>query len=310
MAVAEVDESVAPAPAAGPRYRPILKWAGGKSRLVKQLLDHLPREIDTYFEPFVGGGAVFFALASEQRFKRAVLADLNPELIDVYRGVRKDVGGVIKLLQDYRRRHDEATYYETREQSPKSLDLVQRAARLIYLNKTGYNGLYRVNRRGQFNVPFGRYDNPAICDEARLRAAAEALRRRSVSIQVADFEQVSAGARPGDAVYFDPPYLPVSRTANFTAYHSESFGKAEHQRLALTFKGLTRRRVAALLSNSAGDETEELYRGAGIDVDHVYVSRPINSKSTARGGVAELVVSNRRALATRPRTARAKKSGP
>lgn len=296
MASGDVDDALPSAAASGPRYRPILKWAGGKSRLLEPLLDRLPRAIATYYEPFVGGGAIFFALASEGRFKRAVLADVNGDLIDVYRGVRKDVAAVIRLLRDYRRRHNEETYYATRERDPRTLDLVERAARLIYLNKTGYNGLYRVNRAGQFNVPFGRYANPSICDEPRLIAAAEALRRRGVSIQVADFQEVSKEAKPGDAVYFDPPYVPISRTASFTAYQRESFGAAEHQRLADTFKALTRRRVDAVLSNSYGRQTARLYRGPGIELERVFVGRPINSKSTARGNVAELIVCNRRAV--------------
>ena len=300
MALGDADDPLDARDAAlGRRYRPILKWAGGKTRLVTQILQHLPSAIGTYFEPFVGGGAVFFALAGERRFKRAVLADLNGDLVDVYRGVRKDVSAVVRLLKGYRRRHDEETYYLTRQRDPRTLDLVERAARLIYLNKTGYNGLYRVNRSGQFNVPFGRYDNPAICDEPRLRAAAEALRRRSVSIQVADFEEVTEQAEAGDAVYFDPPYVPLSKTANFTAYHREIFGSEEHVRLAVTFKRLTRRRVPAVLSNSSSEETERLYRGRGVQIERVLVARPINSKSSARGNVAELIVNNRRAITKR-----------
>jgi DNA adenine methylase len=282
-----------------PRLRPILKWAGGKSRLVSRIVQRLPERIDTYYEPFVGGAAVFFALASQGRFKRAVLGDLNRDLVDVYKGVKEDVDGVIQLLEDYRRRHSRETYYETRQLDPATLELPARAARLIYLNKTGYNGLYRVNRSGQFNVPFGRYENPSICDEPRLRAAAEVLRRRSVSIKVGDFEKLSQGAEAGDAVYFDPPYVPVSKTASFTNYHSASFGDEEHLRLASTFKQLTLRKVAAVLSNSGGKATRLLYRGPGIEVEEVLVARSINSKSTARGNVTELLVSNQKAVSGR-----------
>ncbi len=279
-----------------PRFRPILKWAGGKTRLVARIVSRLPAQIDTYYEPFVGGAAVFFALASEKRFKRAVLGDKNRDLIDVYKGVKADVEAVIVLLRDYTRRHDQRTYYQTRELDPATLTLPERAARLIYLNKTGYNGLYRVNRAGQFNVPFGRYENPTICNEPRLRAAAEALRGRGVSIKVADFEKLTRGAEPGDAVYFDPPYVPLSKTASFTGYHSESFGQLEHQRLAGAFKELTRRKVAVVLSNSGSKETKALYESLGVDVERVLVTRPINSKATARGSVAELIVSNREAV--------------
>jgi DNA adenine methylase len=281
---------------AAPRFRPILKWAGGKSRLVPLILGRLPQQIGTYYEPFVGGGAVFFALAAEKRFKRAVLGDKNRDLIDVYKGVKSDVDAVIGLLRDYTQRHDEDTYYATRDLQPDTLDLAERAARLIYLNKTGYNGLYRVNRQGHFNVPFGRYDNPKICNEPRLRAAAEALRGRGVSIKVADFEALSERAEPGDAVYFDPPYVPLTKTASFTGYHSESFGAEEHRRLASTFEALTRRKVVAVLSNSGGKETERLYEKKGIEVERVLVSRPINSKSSARGAVTELLVSNGKKL--------------
>ncbi|HTV24825.1 MAG TPA: DNA adenine methylase [Polyangiaceae bacterium] len=276
--------------------RPILKWAGGKTRLVPRILALLPAQIETYYEPFVGGAAVFFALAAEKRFKRAVLGDKNRELIDVYKGVKADVDGVITLLTDYARRHDEETYYQTRELDPSTLDLSERAARLIYLNKTGYNGLYRVNRQGRFNVPFGRYDNPKICNEPRLRAASEALRARGVSIKVADFEALSERAEPGDVVYFDPPYVPLTKTASFTGYHSESFGEEAHRRLAGAFASLTRRKVAAVLSNSGGEETKKLYAGKKVDVEMVMVGRPINSSAGKRGAVAELVVSNTRGL--------------
>jgi DNA adenine methylase len=279
-----------------PRFRPILKWAGGKSRLVARILPRLPEQIQTYYEPFVGGGAVFFALASRGRFKRAVLADLNQDLIDVYKGVQADVSSVIRLLEEYRQRHNRETYYETRQLDPRTLELAERAARLIYLNKTGYNGLYRVNRAGQFNVPFGRYDKPNICDEGRLRAAAEALRRRGVSIKVADFESISRKAKPGDAVYFDPPYVPLSKTANFTGYHSAVFGPEEHRRLAAAFQDLTLRQVAAVLSNSDAKSTRLLYKRSGVEIERVLVTRPINSKSSARGDVGELLVSNHKAL--------------
>jgi DNA adenine methylase len=286
MVLAGADEPI--------RLRPILKWAGGKARLVSQILERLPPEIGTYYEPFVGGAAVFFALASAGRFKRAVLSDLNHDLVDVYRGVKKDVGGVIRLLTDYRKRHDRDTYYATRELDPKSLDLVQRAARLIYLNKTGYNGLYRVNRSGQFNVPLGRYENPSICDEPRLRAAALALKR--VTLKVMDFADASHAAKRGDAIYFDPPYVPLSKTSSFTGYHSEAFGEEEHQRLADTFTDVTRREIAAVLSNSDNRTTRRLYKGPAFDLERVLVTRPINSKASARGTVAELLVSNRKSL--------------
>jgi DNA adenine methylase len=282
--------------------RPILKWAGGKSKLVPQILARLPETIATYHEPFVGGAAVFFALASRQRFKRAVLSDANQELVDVYRGVQKNVSAVIKLLSGYEQRHCRDVYYETREQTPSKLDLYERAARLIYLNKTGYNGLYRVNQSGQFNVPMGRYTNPTICDQPRLRAAARAL--KSVKLELGDFGRVLSDAQPGDAVYFDPPYVPLSKTSSFTAYHSEAFGDDEHRRLADVFALLTVRGIRAVLSNSNTPLTRKLYPSSEFYVEHPLVARAINSKSALRGEVKELLVSNAEHVENAPKRRR------
>ncbi len=267
------------------RPQPLLKWAGGKRQLAVTILSRLPERIDTYYEPFVGGGAVFFALAAEQRFRRAVLSDRNPELVCVYLAVQSDVESVIDELS--RMRHTEAEYYRIRELRPRSA--ARRAARVIYLNKTGYNGLYRVNRSGQFNVPFGRYENPRICDADNLRLAARALER--VEIGVGDFAATAERARPGDAVYFDPPYLPVSKTASFASYHSEPFGLREHQRLAALFGELERRGVSAVLSNSDTAETRELY--SAFDCEIVRARRAINSNAGRRGAVTELLVRTR-----------------
>ena len=264
------------------RPQPVLKWAGGKRRLVPDILAALPREIDTYYEPFVGGGAVFFALAAEGRFQRAVLSDRNSELIQMYAAIRDDVESVIAALSDMR--HSEEEYYRIRALRPRTL--ARKAARIIYLNKTGYNGLYRVNRSGEFNVPFGRQERPNICDADNLRAVAQVL--QGVEVLVSDFESVVAGARPGDAVYFDPPYMPVSTTAKFTSYHSEPFGNDEHHRLARLFGDLAARRVAVVLSNSDTKETRALYGSFKPRV--VHASRPINSNASARGPVAELLV--------------------
>jgi DNA adenine methylase len=277
--------------------RPILKWAGGKSQLVEPILARLPKRIETYYEPFVGGAAVFFALAKERRFARAVLADTNPDLVDVYLAVKKDVTGVIAALKKLRAAHSEQHYYEVRKTKPRAR--VERAARIIYLNKTGFNGLYRVNRSGQFNVPFGRYANPTVVDEPNLRAAAQAL--ASAAIEVADFETICARARPGDAVYLDPPYVPVSKTAYFTAYARSPFGMDEHRRLARVFAELAEREVLALLSNSHTPETCELY--APWHCETIDVPRMINSRGDARGPVPELLVTARPAA---PRRARAR----
>jgi len=267
--------------------RPVLKWAGGKSRSLPQILVELPAEIETYYEPFVGGAAVFFALASAGRFKRAVLSDRNADLVGVYEAIRDDVGAVIRALKGFKHNSDE--YYRVRAMDPEKLKPAKRAARTIFLNKTGYNGLYRVNSKGQFNVPFGRYKRPNFCDKENLEAAARAL--ASADLRIADFAAVCAKAKPGDAVYFDPPYDPVSKTSNFTAYHHEDFGTEEHQRLAEMASKLARRGVSIVLSNSATSFTKSLYRD--LSVSEISVSRPINSKASGRGAVQELLVTSR-----------------
>jgi DNA adenine methylase len=262
---------------------PFLKWAGGKRQLVQKILALAPPRIETYFEPFVGGGAVFFALAAEKRFKRAVLGDANEELILCYGEIKRDVEGVIRVLQTHR--YDKAYYYALRDRDVTAMSPPERAARLIYLNRCGYNGLYRVNRAGKFNVPFGRYTNPLICDVAKLRAAHEALRRTKLVSQ--DFARTLRTANKGDFVYLDPPYVPLSATASFTAYAKTPFDLSEQARLAKELRELGRRRVAALLSNSDCAETRELYPSHREEVP---VRRAINSVATGRGSVGELLV--------------------
>lgn len=266
----------------------MLKWAGGKAQLTTLILGRLPQRINTYHEPFFGGGAVFFALARQKRFDKAVISDVNPELIDVYRGVRDDVEGVVRRLRKMQCNEEE--FYRVREQKPTSL--AGRAARTIYLNKTGYNGLYRVNRSGGFNVPFGRHDNPTICDEPNLRLVSTVL--ASVELLVEDFESVVERIRPGDAVYLDPPYLPVSKTAHFTSYDRHPFRLQEHERLARIFDAISARGVPAVLSNSCTPESKRLYEAHRIEFP--LVARAINSDSKKRGKIKEILVSNQAIL--------------
>lgn len=266
------------------RLRPILKWAGGKRSLADRILDELPEQIETYYEPFVGGAAVFLALAEAKRFRRAVITDKNRELINLYQVVRDHLVKLLKALEGLQEHTSEDDYYEIRAQTGGTK--VERAARLIYLNKTGYNGLYRVNSKGGFNVPYGRYKRPRIYDPDRLTAAAMAL--DGVEIRVADFEEACKDAKRGDAVYLDPPYLPLSKTASFSAYHSEAFGLPEHERLAKVFAKLQKRGVAAVLSNSATPDTRRLFQA--FKCSDVSVRRPINSVASRRGAVSELLV--------------------
>jgi DNA adenine methylase len=265
---------------------PFLKWAGGKGQLQDLILRRLPLRIACYFEPFVGGGAIFFALAAQKRFRRAVLADRNAPLIDCYRAVRDEVESVIRELRKHR--YEKEYFYEVRAIDPETLDLAARAARIIFLNRTCFNGLYRVNRSGRFNVPFGRYVNPTLCNAEGLRAASAAL--QGVELVTADFEEVLASARPGDAVYFDPPYFPLSATSSFTAYDPYPFRAEDHRRLARVHRSLGERGVFALLSNSDCPFTRALFEG--LPVETVRASRAINSVATRRKKISELLVGN------------------
>lgn len=266
---------------------PILKWAGGKGRLLTQLVPLLPPGCDLmrHVEPFVGGGAMFFARAPE----RALLADVNPALIRTYETVRDDVEAVIGRLRALAARHDSARYYRVRARyNTADLDDAEHAATFLYLNKTCFNGLHRVNRKGEFNVPAGRYSNPRILDEGALRAASVALAR--AEIRNASFESLLEHARPGDFVYFDPPYEPVSRTASFTSYAQDGFSSEDQARLRDVYRELDRRGCKLMLSNSDVPLIRELYRGYSLDV--VSAPRAINSNGGARGRVPELVVRN------------------
>ncbi len=269
--------------------RPFLKWAGGKGQLIGQLLSRRPAAFGAYHEPFAGGGALFFALYRENllRGKKVVLSDVNAELVETYQAIRNQVTKVIELLEEHKARHSKEHYYEVRNLQPVDLrHKAERAARMIYLNKTGFNGLYRVNSKGQFNVPLGRYTNPPICDEVNLRAASRALRQ--AEIKRAPFDEVLDRAGAGDFVYFDPPYVPVSATANFVAYAKDGFGQGDQARLAEVFAELQRRGAHVMLSNSDTQPVRELY--SDFRQDKVLARRQVNSRKDRRGPVGELVV--------------------
>ncbi|MGD0677028.1 MAG: DNA adenine methylase [Polyangiaceae bacterium] len=261
--------------------RPFVKWAGGKRQLLPALMNHVPARYGRYYEPFLGGAAFFFAL----RPSRAVLADTNARLIRAYKGVRDDVDAVIALLETYP--HDADFFYRLRGCDIDDRPDAVVAAWFIYLNRVAYNGLYRVNRSNRFNVPFGRYANPTICDTPNLRACSEAL--QGVELRIADFDDGLRGARPGDFVYLDPPYDPLSATASFTAYTSSGFGPQEQVRLRNVARSLKERGVTVLISNSSTDFVRGLY-GEGFSVEEVSASRSVNSQASKRGAVAELLM--------------------
>ena len=240
-----------------------------------------PRSTSRYFEPFVGGGALFFALQP----KRAILTDTNARLVRTYQGVRDNVDRVIRLLSTYP--HDRSFFYEFRQTDIDGASDAEVAAWFIYLNKTGFNGLYRVNRENKFNVPFGRYVNPKICDEDNLRRCSVALAR--AELIVSDFAQVCERARRGDFVYFDPPYVPMSATSSFTGYTADGFGPEAQVRLRDTALRLKARGVSVLLSNSSAPMVRSLYAD-GFGITDVLATRAVNSKASSRGAILELII--------------------
>jgi len=268
--------------------KPFVKWAGGKRQLLTKFRELYPDEFGTYHEPFVGGGAVFFDLTVRcgPLGELAVLSDQNSELMDCYRAIRDDLGALMHALG--RHQYDEKHYYSQRERDPAKLSLVERAARMLYLNRTGFNGLYRVNSKGKFNVPFGRHKNPTICDRPNLLACNAAL--ADVELFDEPFETVLDRARKGDFAYLDPPYIPLSPTANFTAYQKHGFGMANQKKLADVFDQLAASGVMVMLSNSDVPWVHEAYARHTIRV--IKARRAVNSNGARRGPVGEVVVTS------------------
>ena len=288
MPVVQLRRNASPLRSSLPEERlpatPFLKWAGGKTSLLPELLRHVPaaKGLRRYHEPFVGGGALFFAVAP----RRAVLSDSNAELVHCYLQVRDNVGRVLACLT--RHVYEKEHYQSIRALEPLRLSPEERAARFIYLNKTCFNGLWRVNRAGRFNVPIGRYTNPRFHDPSALLSASAAL--KGVEIRHSGFEDALARASPGDFVYLDPPYDPVSPSSSFASYTADGFTWDDQKRLARACIALNRRGVRFLLSNSATDRVREIY--AGFEQRLVHAPRFINSKAGARGRVEELLVFN------------------
>jgi len=300
---------------------PFVKWAGGKSQLLPQYKAYFPTIFRRYIEAFVGGGAVLFHLYSQGRLAgkpmagtepgRIVLIDRLEELINCYRVIQSRVEALIAELQRHEpRKQDEAYFYQVRDWD-RAPDYTRRsdvecAARFIFLNRTCYNGLYRVNRRGQFNVPFGRYRNPTICDADNLRAVGRAM--QGVTLLVGDFSRCLEVAERDDFVYLDPPYHPLSETANFTSYTSADFGVEDQRRLAECFRELDQRGCQVMLSNSYTDLIQQLY--AGYKQCQVQAIRAISSRGDRRGAISELLVTNQVERRQKPRRWSAKPSGP
>lgn len=262
--------------------RPFLKWAGGKRQLLPRIRKHVPAKFGRYFEPFVGGGALFFDL----NHPRSTLSDANERLIRTYRAVRDDVATVIRLLGKCP--YEKAFYEDALKIDVDKLTDAQLAAWFIFVNKVGFNGLYRVNKANKFNVPFGTYKNPKICDEANLRACSKAL--QGVELETGDFAKVLTKAKKGDFVYIDPPYIPASETADFTAYQAGGFTMDDQARLQATAWQLADKGVHVLLSASMTPGTLSLYDSPSFELIEVPAKRSINSDADKRGEVSELLI--------------------
>ena len=276
-----------------PGCHPFVKWAGGKSQLIPQIIRLMPSRFARYFEPFLGGGAVFFHTASYNR--NAFLSDINVDLINAYKIIRNNVEELITALkyhQDEYTKSPKSYYYQLRDKT-KGLNKIENAARFITLNKTCYNGLYRVNKKGLFNVPIGRYKNPLICDPVNLRKMSIVLSQSASYLGVIDYKKILVEkVDKDDFVYLDPPFHPISNTANFTSYTNSGFSFEDQKELATIFKELTRRGCKLLLSNSNTEEIRRLYSDFSHLTELALVNRSINAVGSKRVGHVELLIRN------------------
>ncbi len=265
---------------------PFLKWPGGKRQLLRELLKHLPKGYNRFFEPFVGGGALFFRVKPEYGY----ISDINPDLINLYEVVQNNVEGLIISLEQHK--NTEKYFYELRNadrrEDYKYWSKVEKASRLLYLNKTCFNGLYRMNSDGHFNVPFGFYKNPNIIDEQNLMACSTLLKKTEISL--ASFEAVKKKARKGDLVYFDPPYVPLNKTSSFTKYYKDDFDLDAQFALRELCDSLSSKGVLFMLSNSYTETVKDLYKNYNVKI--VKANRAINCKGDGRGKINELIITN------------------
>jgi DNA adenine methylase len=272
--------------------KPFVKWAGGKRQLLPVITHHIPSKFDRYFEPFLGGGAVFFSLVTKERKAKWFISDLNSDLILSYVTIRDNVKELVTSLENHATHYSKdqsGYYYKVREANPKNE--IDKVSRLIFLNKTCFNGLYRVNSKGKFNVPVGRYVNPNIVNKENLYEVSKVLQSKDISIKCQDFEDALKVGQ-GDFVYLDPPYQPVSSTASFTSYTDSDFDFSDQKRLYNKFKALDKKGVKVLLSNSKSDEIIELFQEFSDGIIQINANRFINSVSKNRTGHTELLIKN------------------
>ena len=273
--------------------KPFVKWAGGKRLLLAELEKSFPKQFGTYFEPFLGGGALLFDLLAKKPNLKCSVSDLNSDLVLAYVTIRDKLGRLIESLENHSKNyHKDSTgyYYEVRKQEPKSQ--IEKVSRLLFLNKTCFNGLYRVNSKGKFNVPLGRYTNPNIVNRENLTSVSKFLQSDKIKISCRDFESILNDAKKGDFVYFDPPYQPVSDTANFTSYTHRDFTEDDLQRLADLANQLNSKGSHVLLSNSNTKIVKKIFSSKKWKVKEIAVNRAINSNSQKRTGHKEVLIKN------------------
>lgn len=273
--------------------KPFVKWAGGKRQLIPILDPHLPESFGTFFEPFLGGGAMLFHTITKNLKQKCIVSDLNSDLILTYVTIRDRVDDLISSLENHSKnyfKNSKSYYYKIRGSEPKSQ--ISKASRLLFLNRTCFNGLYRVNSKGKFNVPLGRYSHPNIVNEENLLSVSESLKSKKIFISCRDFSATLDDAKKGDFVYFDPPYQPISSTANFTSYTNRNFTYDDLNRLYLLCKKLDSRGCKFLLSNSNSKEVRKIFSNHSWKIFEIEANRAINSDSKKRTGHSELLIKN------------------
>ncbi len=273
--------------------KPFVKWVGGKRQLMQDLENNFPKQFATYHEPFLGGGAVMFNLLTKKPQLSCNVSDFNSDLILAYVTIRDKLGKLIESLENHSKNYHKDSaeyYYQVRKQEPKQQ--IEKVSRLLFLNKTCFNGLYRVNKKGQFNVPLGRYTNPNIVNKENLTAVSKILQSKKIKISCRDFEAVLDDAKKGDLVYFDPPYQPVSSTANFTSYTHRDFTEDDLERLANLGDKLHSKGCYVLLSNSNSKTVKDFFSKKHWKISSINVNRAINSNAQKRTGHKEIIIKN------------------
>ena len=273
--------------------KPFVKWVGGKRQLMQVLEDNFPKQFGTYHEPFLGGGAVMFNLLSKEAKLSCNVSDFNSDLILAYVTIRDKLRKLIESLENHSKNYHKDSveyYYEVRKQEPKQQ--IEKVSRLIFLNRTCFNGLYRVNKKGQFNVPLGRYTNPNIVNKENLTAVSKILDSEKIKISCRGFEAVLDDAKKGDLIYFDPPYQPISSTANFTSYTHRDFTEKDLERLVDLANQLNSKDCHVLLSNSNSKIVKDFFSEKHWSISEINANRAINSDSKKRTGHKEIIIKN------------------